>query len=92
MTSVQQAFVSLRTGRPGRLAPPVEGYERGLGPLERGILDEALSISFLGTPKDVIKGLDAFIARTGADELLVVSQIFDHAARLGSYERIAPGR
>ena len=36
MTSVQQAFVNLRTGRPGRLPPPVEGYERGLGPLERG--------------------------------------------------------
>ena len=91
MTSVQQAFVNLRTGRPGRLPPPVDDYERGLGPMERAILDQALSCSFVGTPDEVVDGLDAFVARTGADELMVVSQIFDHAARLRSYELIAPG-
>jgi luciferase family oxidoreductase group 1 len=90
MTSVQQAFVNLRTGRPGQLPPPVEGYEHSLGPLERGILDQALSVSFAGTPEVVAKGLDAFVTRTGADELMVVSQIFDHAARLRSYELAAP--
>ena len=91
MTSVQQAFVNLRTGRPGRLPPPVDGYERGLGPMERAILDQALSVSFAGTAEEVTRGLDAFVARTGADELMVVSQVFDHAARLRSYELVAPG-
>jgi luciferase family oxidoreductase group 1 len=88
-TSVQQAFVNLRTGRPGRLGPPVAGYEEGLGPQERAILAEALSCSFVGAPKTVAAELDAFVARTGADELMVVAQIFDHAARLRSYELTA---
>jgi luciferase family oxidoreductase group 1 len=91
MSSVQQAFVNMRTGRPARLAPPVDDYERTLGPMERAILDQALSCSFVGTAAEVTKGLDAFAARTGADELMVVSQIFDHAARLRSYELVAPG-
>jgi luciferase family oxidoreductase group 1 len=89
MTSVQQAFVSLRTGRARQLPPPVEDYERGLGPMERGILDQALSCTFAGTPDQVEGGLRSFVARTGADELMVVSQIFDHAARVRSYELVA---
>jgi luciferase family oxidoreductase group 1 len=88
-SSVQQAFVNLRTGRPGRLGPPVEGYEESLGPRERAIVDEALSCSFVGTPKEITEELRAFVGRTGADELMVVSQIFDHAARLRSYELTA---
>jgi luciferase family oxidoreductase group 1 len=89
MSSVQQAFVAMRTGRGGRLRPPVDDYESTLGPVERAILDHALSCSFAGTPAEVEKGLDAFAARTGADELMVVSQIYDHAARLRSYELVA---
>jgi luciferase family oxidoreductase group 1 len=89
MTSVQQAFVSLRTGRPRQLPPPVEDYERGLGPMERAILDQALSCTFAGTAAQVSDGLAAFVARTGADELMVVSQVYDHAARLRSYALLA---
>ena len=89
MSSVQQAFVSMRTGRGGRLRPPIDDYESTLGPLERAILDQALSCSFAGTAETVKDGLDAFVARTGADELMVVSQIFDHAARLRSYDLLA---
>ena len=84
-SSVQQAFVNLRTGRPGRLGPPVEGYENTLGPAERAILDSALSCSFVGAPETVRRGVDAFLARTGADELMVVCQMYDHAARRRSY-------
>jgi luciferase family oxidoreductase group 1 len=89
MTSVQQAFVNLRTGRPGPLPPPAADYESGLGPMERELLGRALSVSFAGTPGEVAQGLDALVARTGADELMVVSQVFDHAARLRSYELLA---
>jgi luciferase family oxidoreductase group 1 len=88
-SSVQQAFVNLRTGRPGRLGPPVEGYERTLDPVERAILDDALSCSFVGTPDGVRDGLGAFAARTGADELMVVAQMYDHSARVRSYQRLA---
>jgi luciferase family oxidoreductase group 1 len=85
-TSMQQAFVNLRSGHPTRLKPPVEGYLDLLGPAERGMLDGVLSCSAIGSPETVERQLEAFIARTGADELMITSQIFDHAARLRSYE------
>lgn len=85
-TSMQQAFVNLRSGRPARLAPPVADYTARLGPQERALLDNVLSCSAVGAPDTVRASLNAFIARTGADELMVTSQIYDHAARLRSYE------
>jgi luciferase family oxidoreductase group 1 len=85
-TSMQQAFVNLRSGRPTKLKPPVEGYLDLLSPPERAMLDSVLSCSAIGAPDTVAAQLKAFIERTGADELMVTSQIFDHAARLRSYE------
>ena len=69
-----------------RLKPPVEGYLDLLGPGERGMLDSVLSCSAIGAPDTVEQQLKAFIERTGADELMITSQIYDHAARLRSYE------
>ena len=88
-TSMQQAFVNLRSGRPGRLPPPVEGYEDKLGPAERAMIAQALSCSAIGSPETVRRGIEAFVQRTGADELIVTSQIFDHTARLKSFEIVA---
>jgi len=88
-TSLQQAFVNLRSGRPGRLPPPVADYENRLGPAERAMIAQALSSSAIGSPNTVTREMDAFVSRTGADELIVTSQIFDHAARLRSYEIVA---
>jgi luciferase family oxidoreductase group 1 len=85
-TSMQQAFVNLRSGRPTKLKPPVEGYLDLLSPPERSMLDSVLSCSAIGAPGTVAAQLEAFIAHTGADELMITSQIFDHAARLRSYE------
>jgi luciferase family oxidoreductase group 1 len=85
-TSMQQAFINLRSGRPTKLKPPVEGYLDLLSPPERGMLDSVLSCSAIGAPDTVAKQMKAFIERTGADELMVTSQIFEHAARLRSYE------
>jgi luciferase family oxidoreductase group 1 len=85
-TSMQQAFVSLRSGHPKRLPPPEAGYMNRIGPQERALLDQVLSCSAIGS-SDVVKlGLEAFIEQTGADELMITSQIFDHSARLRSYE------
>jgi luciferase family oxidoreductase group 1 len=84
-TSLQQAFVNLRRGMPGRLPPPVPGFEEQLSPAERAMIAQALASSAVGSPDTVRRGMEAFIARTGADELIVTSQIFDHAARLKSF-------
>jgi luciferase family oxidoreductase group 1 len=88
-TSLQQAFVNLRTGRPGRLPPPVEGYDQTLEPMAKTMLSQALSCAVVGSPETVRQGIDAFVRRTGADELMVTAQIFDHAARVRSFEILA---
>jgi len=84
-TSMQQAFVNLRTGRPGQLPPPAEGYANQLPPAARAMLDEVLSACAIGSPETVRAALAAFVARTRPQELMITSQIFDHAARLHSY-------
>jgi luciferase family oxidoreductase group 1 len=85
-SSLQQAFVNLRSGRPGLLQPPLDGYAERLHPADRLMLDTALACAAVGSPDTVRAALQAFIARTGADELMLTSQIFDHTARLRSYE------
>lgn len=85
-TSVQQAFVSLRTGKAIQLPPPKAGYAEEL-PLEaRAILRSVLSASAIGSPATARRQMDDFIERTQADELIVTAQIYDHQARLKSYE------
>ena len=85
-TSMQQAFVNLRSGRPARLPPPREGYYAQIGPQERALLDTVLTCSAIGSPDTVRQRMQAFIASTGADELMIACQMFDHAQRLRSYE------
>lgn len=85
-TSMQQAFVNLRTGHPGQLPRPRPGYLEQLGPQEKSMLDSVLSCSAIGDPDMVAAQLKAFIASTGADELMITSQIHDHQHRLRSYE------
>ena len=91
-SSWQQAFVNLRSGRPGRLPPPVEGYRQRIGPAENALLETVLSCAAVGSPDTVRAQTRAFIERTGADELMLASGIFDHAARLRSYEIAAQVR
>jgi luciferase family oxidoreductase group 1 len=88
-TSLQQAFVNLRTGHPGPLPGPVENYDADLDPMAKAMLAQALSCAIVGSPQTVRTGLDAFIRRTGADELMVTAQMFDHAARIRSFEILA---
>jgi luciferase family oxidoreductase group 1 len=85
-TSMQQAFVNLRTGRPTQLPPPFPGYATHLGPQEQAMLAGVLSCTAVGSPDTVRRGLREFIERTGADELMVTCQMYDHAARMRSYE------
>jgi luciferase family oxidoreductase group 1 len=90
-TSLQQAFVNLRRGHPGRLPPPDNGFVERLTAGDRRLLDEMLSYSVVGSAATVRSGLEAIVARTGADELMLASQIYDHAARVRSYELAAAG-
>jgi luciferase family oxidoreductase group 1 len=88
-TSLQQAFANLRSGRPGKLPPPVDETDMRLDPLAQGLLSGALSCSLVGARETVRQGLEDFVARTGADELMVTAQIWDHAARVRSFEILA---
>ena len=88
-SSVQQAFVNLQRGRPGPLPPPVESMAGIWSELEQAALERRLACAFVGTADTVRAGLDQFVKITQADELIVTAQIFDHAARLRSYEILA---
>ena len=80
-SSQQQAFVALRTGMPGPLPPPLDGYRESLGAQGAAMLDHVLQCSAVGSPGTVARGIAAFVARTGVDEVLVASAMFDHKAR-----------
>jgi len=85
-TSVQRAFVSLRTGTPIKLPPPKRGYTDEL-PLDlRAMLRSVLSASAIGCPERARRQVQEFVDRTRPDELIVTAQVYDHQARLRSYE------
>ena len=88
-TSLQRAFINLRRGHPAPLPPPDDTLEERLTPTDRAGIAEMLACSVVGAPDTVRRGLEAFVARTGADELMLTSQIYDPAARVRSYELTA---
>lgn len=85
-SSMQQAFINLRSGHPSKLPPPVDDYWHHIGGAERALLNQVLSCSAIGNEDTVLSEITAFIAKTKPDELMITSQIFDHSARLHSYE------
>ena len=85
-TSMQQAFVRLRTGQPGKLQPPVLGYFESLPPGAQAMLSDVLSATTIGTQETVERDLSAFIDRTGVDEVILGGQIYDFRARKRSLE------
>ncbi len=84
-TSGQQAFVNLRTGRPGKLPAPKAGYVDSLDAQARTMLEQIFACSAIGAKEKVKEKLVEFIRETQADELMISSHIYDHAARLRSY-------
>jgi luciferase family oxidoreductase group 1 len=86
LTSLQQAFLNLRSGCPTPLPPPVPDFASRLTPHQSGMLDDVLACAAIGSPETVRTRLTSLIARTGADELILTSQIYDHAARVRSFE------
>ena len=88
-TSLQQQWTLLRRGSPAPLPPPIDTMEGRWTPAEKAGLEHALSRAIVGSPETVRKQLDAFIAETAADEIMITSQVYDHAARLRSFEIVA---
>ena len=88
-TSLEQAFVNLRTGRPGQLPPPQPGYAETLEPRIADMLERVLRCAIVGGPAEIAAGLDHFIAAHQPDEIMVTAQIYDAAARRRSYDILA---
>jgi len=80
-SSMQQSFVRLRTGQPGKLPPPVEGYRESLPQQAAAMLDGVLKATAIGTPAQVREQMQAFVDRTKADELIIAGSIYDHEKR-----------
>jgi luciferase family oxidoreductase group 1 len=86
-SSGRHAFASLRQGHPIELPPPSREWERESS--ENAELATATRVSFVGSPRTIASQMHEFISRTSADELIVVSHIYSHTARLRSYELAA---
>ena len=88
-TSIQQRFTDMFRKDRGYLKPPIDDIETYWTPTEKLQASRMLSCSFVGSPKTVESALREFVDKTGVDELMVASAIYDHAARLRSYELLA---
>ena len=89
-TSLEQSFVNLRRGTPGKLPPPVDSMEGRWTAMEKDGVGHAFSEAIVGSPAAVKSGIEKFVAKTGIDEMMVTAAIFDQRARLRSFE-IAAG-
>jgi len=88
-TSLQQSFTNIQRGRRGKLPPPIDDIDAYWTPMERARPEDMLSRSYVGSPQTVRAGLEALVAETQADEIIVAAAIHDHVARLRSYELLA---
>src|SRR5205085_855219 len=88
-SSLQQSSLNNRLGQPGRVPPPLKDFEARLDPYARAVLADALGAAIVGSPETVRQALDDFVRRTGADELMVTANIFDHDKRKRSFEIVA---
>lgn len=88
-SSMMQSVVRLRSGTPGQLPPPQDDYENTLQAFEKEIVKEFFRYSAVGSAQTISRQVDDFLKRTGADELMCTCSIYDHAARLRSFEIVA---
>jgi len=88
-TTQQMSFANLLRGSPGLSKPPIDDIDRYWSPQEKAQAQTMLARSIVGTPDTVRAGMDALVQETAADELIVVSDVYDHAARLRSFELMA---
>ena len=88
-TSLQQRFVGMVRGARGKLQPPIDDIEQYWSPAEKAHVSQMLRYAFIGSPDTLRRELGAFVANTGADEIMITAPIFDHEKRKRSYEIVA---
>jgi len=88
-TTVQQSFSNLVRGSGGKLQAPIDNIDDYWTPAEKVHASRMLKYSIVGSPETVRRGLNQLIALTAADELMIVTSIYDHAARVRSYEIVS---
>ncbi len=91
-TSLQQSFLNLRRGRPGKLPPPVERMDELWTPAEQALVENAFREGIVGGPETVRTGIENFLYRTEVDELMVTASVYDRDARKRSFEIVAHAR
>ena len=90
-TTIQQAFTNLVRGAGGKLQPPIDNIDDYWTAAEKHHASHMLKYSIVGSVETVRRGLEDFVALTKADELMIVCSLYDHAARVRSYEIVATG-
>ena len=88
-SSMRLAWVRMRSGNPGPLPSPEEAASYPYTPAERQLADAHGSMQVVGDPPSVRTQIEELAERTGADEIMVTTNVFDHADRLRSYELLA---
>ncbi len=88
-TTQQMSFTNIFRGARGLSQPPIDDIESYWSPMEKAQAKRMLARSIIGSLYTVRSGIDALVAETAADELIIVSDIYEHAARLRSFELIA---
>ena len=88
-TTQQMSFTNIFRGARGLSQPPIDDIETYWSPMEKAQAGRMLARSIIGAPETVRRGIEALVAETGADELIVVSDVYKHSARLRSFELIA---
>jgi len=88
-TSPQQSFTNLFRGTRGKLLPPIDDIDTYWSPAEKERVAMMLECSFVGSATTVKRDLERFLEATEADELMVATALYDHTARLRSYEILA---
>ncbi len=88
-TSLQMRFTAMVRGARGLLQPPIDDIETYWSPLEKIQAQRMLTCSFVGSPASLRRQLQDFITKTGVDELMVATAVYDHDTRLKSYQLLA---
>jgi luciferase family oxidoreductase group 1 len=88
-TSLQQSFTYLRRGMPRQIPPPIDDIESFWSPTEKALASQTLTVSAVGSSETVARVLQNFVEITNPDELMLTAHIYDHKARLDSFERVA---
>jgi luciferase family oxidoreductase group 1 len=88
-TSVQQSFTNLRRGTPGQIPPPIDDIETYWSPAEKVMASHMLTVTAVGSPETVLRGLQNFVDVMRPDELIMTAHLYDHRARVESFERVA---